>query len=113
VLFPCGDIHRNALVFRLETRGVRVVSVICYRSVLSSPTDARAASAGVDLVVVASPSVARLLSDSIPTAERPRLLAAGRTTAAAAEQAGWPPDAVARHPSADDVLEALSLLQPT
>ena len=113
VLFPCGDLHRQALVFRLETAGVRVESVICYRSVLASPDEARAACAGFDLVVVASPSVARLLADSIPAPERPRLLAAGPTTAATAEQAGWSADAVARHPSAEDLLEALSLLQPT
>ena len=113
VLFPCGDLHRQALVFRLEAAGLRVESVICYRSVLTSPEETRAACAGFDLVVVASPSVARLLADTIPAPERPRLLAAGPTTAAAAEQAGWLADAVARHPSAEDVLEALSLLQPT
>jgi uroporphyrinogen-III synthase len=112
VLFPCGDLHRQALVLRLETAGGRVESVICYRSVLASPAAGREACAGFDLVVVASPSVARLLADGIPAPERPRLLAAGRTTAAAAEQAGWPADAVAQHPAAEDVLEALSLLQP-
>ena len=113
VLFPCGDLHRKALIFLLEAAGVKVELATCYRSVLSSPAEARQACHGCDLVVVASPSVARLLADSIPAPERPRLLAAGPTTAAAAEQAGWAPDAVARHPAADDVLEALSLLQPT
>lgn len=113
VLFPCGDLHRQALVFRLETAGVSVESVICYRSVLSSSDAARDACTGFDLVVVVSPSVARLLADSIPAPDRPRLLAAGRTTAEAAAEAGWPADAVARHPAAEDVFEALSLLQPT
>jgi uroporphyrinogen-III synthase len=113
VFFPCGDLHRNALIFRLQAAGVKVESVICYRTILGSTEDAKAACAGADLVLVASPSVARLLSDGVPAGARPLLMAAGPTTARAAENAGWPADIVARKPSAAAILEALSQLQPS
>ena len=99
VLFPCGDRHRNELPELLHAHGIQVDEVVCYRSVLASREQARAAVAGSTIVIVASPSVATLLADACPGPPRPRLIAIGSTTAEAARAAGWAPAATAAEPS--------------
>jgi len=47
----------------------------------------------------------------VPPGERPLLVAAGPTTGAAAEAAGWTPDATSERPAVDAIAEAcLTLL---
>jgi uroporphyrinogen-III synthase len=101
VLFPCGDMRRDELPARLRDQGIAVEEVVCYRSVLAAEAAARAAAERAQVLVVASPSVADLLARVCPPGVRPALLAVGPTTAAAAQAGGWPPAAVASHPSTE------------
>ncbi len=54
-----------------------------------------AAGARATLLVVASPTIAQLLIRSCSPESRPRMIAAGPTTAASAQASGWTPAAVA------------------
>jgi uroporphyrinogen-III synthase len=110
VLFPCGNLRRDALVVRLEAAGVTVRPALCYRTVLGSPEKARNACDAGDVVVVGSPSVARLLAANVDQSNRPRLVALGRTTAMEAERSGWRPDAVADRADVDGVVRAIAIL---
>lgn len=111
VLFPCGDLRRDALPQALAAAGCRVDEACCYRSVLADAAMARTLVQGSALVVVGSPSVAQLLAGALLPADRPLLLALGPTTADAAREAGWPADAVADAPLPGAVADAcLSLL---
>jgi uroporphyrinogen-III synthase len=101
VLFPCGEIRHDELPARLRAEGVTVQEVICYRSVLASEAAARLAVERARVLVVASPSVADLLSRARPSGLRPLLLAVGPTTAAAAHASGWRPDGVAKRPTVE------------
>ncbi len=92
VFFPCGDLRRDALPARLRAAGITVEEAICYRTILASADSAADVSRDADLVVVASPSVARLLVQALDHPPRPRLWCTGPTTVRAASEAGWPPD---------------------
>ena len=107
VLFPCGDARRDELPRRLQSQGIRVDEVICYRSVLASEAGAKAAAARGTILVVASPTVAELLVRVCPSGGRPDLLAVGPTTAAAARASGWSPAATASSPSAEALAVAV------
>jgi uroporphyrinogen-III synthase len=98
VLFPCGEIRRDELPTRLRHQGIEVDEVVCYRAVLAPESAARAAAERAAILVVASPSVAELLARAAREDARPRMLAVGPTTAAAARASGWPPAAVADRP---------------
>ena len=112
VLFPCGDLHREELVDRLRDAG-RVVDVVeAYRTVLAGPAHAESLMAAADVVVVTSPSVARLLA-SVEHRERPAFVAIGPTTADQARRHGWMPDAVAASPSVPAVAAAIHSLLPS
>jgi uroporphyrinogen-III synthase len=113
VLFPCGEKRRDDLPAILRSKGVEVHEVVCYRSVLASRSQAGAAAATASVVVVASPSVLRLLVEACPPSERPRLVAIGPTTAASARAAGWTPAAVANEPSIHGVASAITRLLAT
>jgi uroporphyrinogen-III synthase len=108
VLFPCGDRRRDELPVMLRSHGIQVDEVVCYRSVLATPQEARAAAAAGNLLIVASPSVATLLAETCPAASRPRLVAIGTATAEAALAGGWSPAAIAAQPSAPAVAAAVS-----
>jgi uroporphyrinogen-III synthase len=110
VLFPCGEIRREELPGRLRGAGIEVDEVVCYRSVLAGETAARAAAARAAILVVASPSVAELLAGTSAPGARPRMLAVGPTTAAAARAAGWPPEAVAARPDVEALLAGVRSL---
>ena len=110
VLFPCGEIRRDELPTRLRHEGIEVDEVVCYRSVLAGEPAARAAAEHAAIVVVASPSVAELLARASPPAGRPRMLAVGPTTAAAARASGWPPAAVADRPDVEAMLAGVRSL---
>lgn len=113
VLFPCGEIRRDELPARLRAGGVEVEEVVCYRSVLAGEAAARNAVERARVLVVASPSVAELLARTCPAGRRPRLLAAGPTTAAAAEASGWPPAVVAARPTVDAIVAGVRTLLAT
>jgi uroporphyrinogen-III synthase len=111
VLFPCGELRRDALPTLLAGAGCRVDEVLCYRTVLPEPEAARAAVGRAQLIVVGSPSVAELLARAVPAGARPLLVAVGPTTGAAAEAAGWIPDATSERPDVDAIAGAcLTLL---
>jgi uroporphyrinogen-III synthase len=110
VLFPCGDIRRDELPSRLREGGIPVEEVVCYRSVLAGESEARRATQRVQIVVVASPSVADLLARACPPGVRPALLAVGPTTAAAARSAGWPPAGVAKRPTTEALVAGVRAL---
>jgi uroporphyrinogen-III synthase len=106
VLFPCGSTRREVLPRRLRDEGVSVDEVVCYQSALANHDEAKAAARGATLLIVASPSVARLLIDACPPGSRPDLIAVGPITAAAVREGGWEPAAVASHPARDAVVAA-------
>ena len=110
VLFPCGDIRRDELPSRLRDGGIAVEEVVCYRSVLAGESEARRAAKRVQIVVVASPSVADLLARACPPGIRPALLAVGPTTAAAARSSGWPPAGVAKRPTTEALVAGVRAL---
>jgi uroporphyrinogen-III synthase len=110
VLFPCGEIRRDELPTRLRHEGVEVDEVVCYRSVLSDEPSARAAAERAAIVVVASPSVADLLARATAPGARPRMLAVGPTTAAAARASGWAPAAVATRPDLEALVDGVRTL---
>lgn len=110
VLFPCGDIRRDELPSRLRDDGIAVEEVVCYRSVLAGESEARRAVQRVQIVVVASPSVADLLARACPPGGRPALLAVGPTTAAAARSSGWPPAGVAKRPTTEALVAGVRAL---
>jgi len=110
VLFPCGDIRRDELPSRLRDDGIEVEEVVCYRSVLAGESEARRAAQRVQIVVVASPSVADLLARACPPGVRPALLAVGPTTAAAARSSGWPPAGVAKRPTTEALVAGVRAL---
>ena len=112
VLYACGDRRRDELPTRLRDAGIVVHEVVCYRTVLASLDEAAAAAALADLLVVASPSVARLLAD-VATMRRPLLIAVGPTTAAAAAAAGWTAAAIADAPTPLAVARAVRTLLPS
>jgi uroporphyrinogen-III synthase len=64
----------------------------------------------VQIVVVASPSVADLLARVCPPGVRPALLAVGPTTAAAARSSGWPPAGVAERPTTEALVAGVRAL---
>ena len=107
VLFPCGNNRREELPGRLRREGIVVDEVVCYDSVLATEPAAQAAVAGATVLVVASPSVAHLLTRVCPRESRPDLIAVGPTTAASATASGWTPAAVASHPTAEAVTAAV------
>lgn len=112
VLFPCGDRRRDELPELLRTHGIQVDEVVCYRSVLASREQARAAIAGSTVVIVASPRVAALVAEACP-GPRPHLIAIGSTTAEAARAAGWPPVAAAAEPSTPALAASIAGLLAT
>lgn len=107
VLFPCGNSRRDELPGRLRREGIEVDEVVCYESVLASESAARAAAGRATILVVASPSVAQLLTRACPLPDRPDLIAAGPTTAASARASGWAPAAVAPSPTVEAVTTAV------
>jgi uroporphyrinogen-III synthase len=113
VLFPCGENRRDELPAILRSNGLVVDEVICYRIVLASLEQARAAVSGASIVLVASPSVVQLLVEACAASTRPALVAIGPTTAAAARSAGWQPAAVPTAPSTPALVSAIAgLLSP-
>jgi uroporphyrinogen-III synthase len=110
VLFPCGEIRRDELPARLRHEGVEVDEVVCYRPVLADEASARAAAERAAILVVASPTVADLLARVAHPGTRPRMLAVGPTTAAAARASGWPPAAVAARPDVEALLAGVRSL---
>lgn len=111
VLFPSGEQHREDLPAALRAAGREVVEVTCYRARLAAPAEVAAALAGADVAVIGSPRVASLVAAA--PAPRPRLVAIGPTTAHAAADAGWVPDAVATAATSEALLAAIQRIHPS
>jgi uroporphyrinogen-III synthase len=99
VLHPAGEERRPELGRTLAAAGVSVDLVSCYRMVPAEAADLAAAARRGGVLIVGSPLVVRRLAGATLPRERPRLVALGPTTAAAAREAGWIPDAVASAPN--------------
>jgi uroporphyrinogen III methyltransferase/synthase len=110
VLYACGDTRRDEMPSVLRAAGVTVEEVICYRSVLAEPDEARHAVSGADVLLIASPKVMTLVARVCPKDERPALVVIGPTTAGAARAAGWAPAAVARRPTLEAVGDRIRIL---
>lgn len=113
ILFPCGDRRRDDLPEVLQSHGIQVDEVVCYRSLLASREQACAAVANSTVLIVASPSVAALLAEACPGPSRPRVVAIGAASAEAGQAAGWPPAAVAAEPSTPALVAAITGLLAT
>jgi len=118
VLFPKGDIAREALPAALRAAGATVREVLVYRTVPAA-TDVEAVgerlrSGGVDAIAFSSPSAVRAFVDALGADIWNRLPPAlvvasiGPTTSQALEQAGRRPDAQARSPNAEALAEAVA-----
>jgi uroporphyrinogen-III synthase len=110
VLYACGDTRRDDMPAVLRAAGVAVEEVICYRSVLAEPDEARRAISGADVLLVASPKVVTLAARVCPADERPALVVIGPTTATAARGAGWAPAGVARRPTVEAAADRIRAL---
>jgi uroporphyrinogen-III synthase len=110
VLYACGDTRRDDVPAVLRAAGVLVEEVICYRSVLAEPDEARRAVRGADVLLVASPKVVALVARVCPADERPALVVIGPTTATAARVAGWAPAGVARRPTVEAAADRIRAL---
>lgn len=108
VLFPCGAQRLDLLPSRLRAAGIAVDEVVVYRTIMSSREVARSACADAGLIVVSSPSVARLLGAALSGRySRPPTVAIGPTTAAALRDCGFAVEAVADAPNAMDLATAV------
>lgn len=110
VLYACGDTRRDDMSTVLRAAGVAVEEVVCYRSVLAEPDEARRAISGADVLLVASPKVVTLVARVCPADERPALVVIGPTTATAARAAGWAPAGVARRPTVEAAADRIRAL---
>lgn len=119
VLLPAGDRSRPDLRRRLEAAGARVDAVIAYRTAIPANADTALLEAvrrgEMDVIVLASPSAVENLQTLLAAPEplvRAKLVCIGPTTAAAARVLGFEPAAVASHPSADGLADAILSLYP-
>lgn len=113
VLFPHGDIARDALPAGLRARGAAVDDVVVYRTV---PGEGVAAIVEVlregsaDALLFASASAVRFVADALgragaaARAGRPAIFCLGPVTAAAARRAGLEPAAVAGEATQDELV---------
>lgn len=117
-LFPTGDLTSSALADTVKLLGGHVETVIVYRTV--SPETGpvrdllqRIREGGIDIVTFTSPSTVknfrRLFTAGETTEIRDRVVVAviGPTTAAAAGNAGLPPDVIAPRSTAADLVDAV------
>ena len=116
VLFPRAAGARDALVVALENRGAQVASVEAYRTGVPAEAReqlARAAEAGLDAVLLASPSAVEALfellgeKEAAALARRAAFACIGPTTAEALRARSVEPQVVSERQSGDDLLDAL------
>ncbi|MFQ5699776.1 MAG: uroporphyrinogen-III synthase, partial [Myxococcota bacterium] len=111
VLLPRADRAREALAEALAAAGARVTAVEAYRSVTpegAGPRLAAALRAGVDAVLLASPSAVHAFLDLGGSASGgPVLACIGPTTARALRERGHEPQVVAEHQTGEDWVSAL------
>jgi uroporphyrinogen III methyltransferase/synthase len=116
VLWPRAAAARDTLERALEQRGARVHDVEAYRTVVPEQAGAgleRAIAAGVDAVLLASPSAVAALFDLLGTpraqelSRRSVFACIGPTTAKALRERSVDPPVVSELQSGDDLLDAL------
>jgi uroporphyrinogen-III synthase len=116
VLFPRAAGARDALVVALEARGAQVASVEAYRTGVPSGAReqlAQAAEAGLDAVLLASPSAVEALFELLGEKAAHALVGhavfacIGPTTAEALRARSVEPQVVSERQSGDDLLDAL------
>lgn len=108
VLAPLAELSSNDLVNGLELRGINVVAVTAYRTVMPplSPVD-RQRLLGSDAVLITAPSVIHRLTSLVDASLLPPLVAIGPTSAAAITSAGLEVADQAREPSVDGLIAAV------
>jgi uroporphyrinogen-III synthase len=104
VLHPCGEDVRRELGEVLAVAGADVRPIPVYRMV-EDEIGTRAAVGEFAAVIVGSPRLAQRAAELFPS--RPRVVAIGRTTAAALRDLGWRPVAVAAQPTPEDAAAAV------
>mgnify|MGYP001211639166 CR=1 FL=1 len=107
VLHPCAMEARVELRATLADAGVTLRALPVYR-MTADPVGERAAEGEFHAVVVTSPRLAERALELFPA--KPRVVAIGRTTAAALRDLGWTPAVVAATPSPADVAAAVGAL---
>lgn len=110
-LFPRGSLALRTLPDGLTELGWQVVEGVVYETstVEERPASAAMVAAGeVAAVVVRSPSAVRALVQHVTVPPHVPIVCAGRTTAAAAQEAGLAVSAVAASPSSSDVADTVA-----
>ncbi len=117
-LVPRGDLARDHVLRALEASGAIVHSPVVYCTLPPEPDDTRrlrelTARGSYGVVVFASPSAVQNYAAAVPPSllrrlePRPKVVAAGGTTADSIRQLGFPVDGVAAGPGASALLEAI------
>jgi uroporphyrinogen-III synthase len=120
-LFPTGDLTPPALADGLHKMGASVETVVVYTTAAPAHDDVDAFYAmvrdgKVSWITFTSPSAvanfAKIFTGGRAGTVRTmsRIAAIGPTTAHAAEEAGFRPDAVAQKPAAKELVEAICVL---
>jgi uroporphyrinogen III methyltransferase/synthase len=123
-LFPTGNLTPPALAESVRLLGASVEVLIVYRTAAPAAADVEAffrqvRDGHVDWITFTSPSTvnnfAQLFSGDRAATIRSmtRIAVIGPTTARAAEEAGFPPEAVAARSSAKDLVEAVCSAAPS
>jgi hydroxymethylbilane synthase len=115
VLVPQGDLASDVIADRLRDRGALVRAVVAYHTVPGAGIAAlasRIALGELDAIVFASPSSVRFAAGALRDARLrygtlPVIACIGPTTARAARELGFPPDAVATSQSVGGIVETL------
>lgn len=110
-LFPRGNLALRTLPDGLRELGWQVDEGVVYETstVLERPASAAMVAAGeVAVIVVRSPSAVRALVHHVAVPEGIPIVCAGRTTAAAAQDAGLTVSAVAASPASRDVADTVA-----
>lgn len=106
-LFPCSDIHKQAIPLMLEKNGFKYSKAVLYRTVCSDLSDLK--DVNYDVLVFFSPSGIKSLYQNFPDFKQnaTRIAVFGPTTAKAAEDAGLNIDIAAPMPEAPSMTMAI------
>ena len=114
ILHPCGRSAHSPMRDALRALGDRVEETAVYQTVKLTPdaSSRREIEAGVDAVLLASPTAARRFAQLALDVGQAAIVAIGPSTAKAARAAGLVVHAVARRHSNEGMVEALANVPP-